>query len=549
MGDVYPQLLEDRAHILATTRDEEERFLRTIEGGMSRFDQVAPRLVEDGAVRTSPPVIQGEEVFRLYDTFGFPPDLTELMAQERGYEIDSVAFEQALESQRNRSRSDRAARQAEARGADGWTVLDPDAPQVFVGYDGTGSDTTALAVWADDNNVGLQLRENPFYLEAGGQVSDIGTLAGEGWSLQVDGVRRVAGNVAVFGTLEGTLPEDLSSLQVAARVLGPVRHDTERNHTATHLLHAALREVLGSHVVQRGSLVAPDRLRFDFSHSAPVTNDELLRIEGIVNEGIWADHPVQTEVLPYDQAVGRGAMALFGEKYGDEVRVVEIPGVSTELCGGTHVRHTSEIGMLKVVSENGVAAGVRRVEAVTGPGAFQYFVDIESRMVRVAGLLKTTPDNADGRIQHLLDQNRELEGLLQELRKGGAAAETVVVNERVLYDGDREFVYHAVRLRARDADDVRQWGDAYLQGHAPAVAVVAAELPGDKHTLFAFVSDELIGKGIRADAVVRQVAAVVGGRGGGRPHLAQAGVVEPEHLDAALAGGKDVARSLAEGSR
>jgi alanyl-tRNA synthetase len=493
-------------------------------------------------------VIAGDEVFRLYDTFGFPPDLTELMARERGYRIDEEGFEAALDAQRERSRADRATYELQARGEEGWRVLDPDGQQTFVGYASREVETHALAVWHHEGRVGLVLEDNPFYLEAGGQVSDTGTVTGRDWSVTVEDVERVPGGVAVFGPVAGSLPAEGSPLAVRASVDHAERHDTERNHTATHLLHAALRAVLGSHVVQRGSLVAPDRLRFDFSHTSPMSEDERERVETLVNEGIWADHPVDIDFMPFDDAVGRGAMALFGEKYGDVVRVVAIPGVSTELCGGTHVRHTGEIGLLKLVAESGVAAGVRRIEAVTGPGAFRHFNDVETRLRSVADRLKTSPENADRRIQHLIDENQELERLLRDLRKGGVAAEVVVAEEEVPFDGDRALTYRAVRMRARDADDVRRWGDAFLEACAPAVAVVGAEMPGHKHTLFAFASDDVIGKGIRADAVVREVASTVGGRGGGRPHLAQAGVARPELLDEALAAGASVVRGLVVGA-
>jgi alanyl-tRNA synthetase len=547
MGEAYPALTEQRTHILTTTRDEEERFLRTIEGGMSRFDQIAPVLGPEAASRIATgeeerPVIPGDEVFRLYDTFGFPPDLTDLMARERGYRIDEEAFETALAGQRERSRADRATYEREAQGEEGWVVLDPDAEQEFAGYDATEVDTHVVAVWLHDGRIGLQLRENPFYLEAGGQVSDSGGVSGDGWSVVVEDVERVGRNVAVFGPLRGDFDADVGPAEAHARVEGEVRHDTERNHTATHLLHAALRSVLGGHVAQRGSLVAPDRLRFDFSHTAPMTPEELDLVETRVNEGIWADHVVETSSMPYDEAVAAGAMALFGEKYGDVVRVVRIPDVSLELCGGTHVRHTGEIGLIKIVSESGIAAGVRRIEAVTGPGAFGYFTELAGRLDQVAARLKTTPENLDRRVQHLVDENRELESLLKELRKGGAAAETTVSREDMALDGDKTLHYEAMRLRARDADDVRRWGDAFLEAKSPGVAVVAAEMPGGKYTLFAFVSDDLIGRGIRADAVIREVAAAVGGRGGGRPHMAQAGVAQPEKLDQALASGAAVVR-------
>ena len=308
-----------------------------------------------------------------------------------------------------------------------------------------------------------------------------------------------------------------------------------------------MRGTLGTHVVQRGSLVAPDRLRFDFAHTAPMTGEERELVERIVNEGVWTDHPVTTGERPYDEAVAAGAMALFGEKYADTVRIVDIPGISMELCGGTHVRSTGEIGLFKITGESGVAAGVRRIEAVTGPGAFGHLEEQGERLGEVAEILGSSTGNAPARARQLVDEKRELETLLDELRRSGGAGETVVVEEDVAVEGSTT-AYKAVRLRARNADDVRKWGDAFLTEAGSGVAVVAAELPGDKYTLFAFATDDVIGRGVRADAVVREVAIVVGGKGGGRPHMAQAGVEDPERLDEALRAGRDVVEKLGRDS-
>jgi alanyl-tRNA synthetase len=543
MGDAYPELVQRKEHLLKTTRAEEERFLATIEGGMSRFDELAP---QEGAGKDAP--IDGEEVFRLYDTFGFPLDLTQLMAEERGYVVDVEGFGEALEAQRARSRADRAATgvgMEDSGDEDGWTVFSTDE-QAFVGYHTGHVETDVLAVRLDGDVVGLRLRESPFYVESGGQVSDGGTVEGDGWSLSVDQVRRVAGQGAVFGTLSGTFPEDSGApLSVTASVPNSTRRDTERNHTATHLLHAALRQVLGDHVVQRGSLVAPERLRFDFAHTAPMSDDERAQVESIVNEGIWADHAVEIAQKTYPEAVAAGAMALFGEKYGDEVRVVGIPGVSMELCGGTHVRHTGEIGLFRLVNESGVAAGVRRVEAFTGRGAYEYLRAQEDTVVQAAALVKTKAENLLHRVEQVLAENSELEGLLSDLRKEGGSGESDIASETIEANG-LTVSYRGLRLKARGPDDARVWGDTFLSEAKAGVAVVAAAFPGDKHTIFAFVTDDLIGRGIRADAVVREVAAVVGGRGGGRPHMAQAGVEDPGKLDEAVALGATVVRGLVE---
>jgi alanyl-tRNA synthetase len=540
MGDAYPELQHRRRHLVQTTRGEEERFLATIEGGMSRFDEVAPTGGRGG-------VVPGVEAFRLYDTFGFPLDLTQLMAEERGYAVDVGAFDEALEAQRSRSRADRAA-SAIGLGdgaAEGWTVVSPEE-QAFVGYHATRVETEVLAWRRDEGSVGVILRENPFYVESGGQVSDGGEVRGYGWTLHVTDVRKVDGRAALLGHVEGSFP-DAPEAPVEAEAVVPdaVRHDTERNHTATHLLHAALRSVLGEHVVQRGSLVAPDRLRFDFAHTAPMTPKERDQVEALVNEGIWADHPVRIGHRSYDEAVRAGAMALFGEKYGDEVRVVHVPGVSMELCGGTHVRHTGEIGLFRLVHESGVAAGVRRVEALTGPGAFRYLRDQETAVGHAARILKTQPDNLTHRAEQLVAERAELERLLDELRSGGGAGETEVVAETIQHDGVT-VPYRGIRLRSRGPEDARKWGDAFLASGRSGVAVVGAEMPGDRRALFAFVTDDLISRGVRADAVVREVAAVVGGRGGGKPHLAQAGVEDAGRMDEALRMGAAVVRRLLE---
>ena len=544
MGEAYPDLIHRREHLQRETRAEEERFLATIEGGMSRFNELAS---SEGAT------ISGEEAFKLHDTFGFPLDLTQLMAEERGVTVDVAGFATALEEQRRRSRADRSASGLgidTTQSTEGWTSLSEDE-QTFVGYDSLTVDTSVLAYRHGDDALGLVLEQNSFYVESGGQVSDKGTVSGDGWMLTVSDVAKVGPWTALFGTVEGAFPSDPDSVPVAAEVPARLRRDTVRNHTATHLLHAALRQVLGEHVVQRGSLVAPDRLRFDFAHTAPMTIEQRERVESIVNEGVWADHPVEISSRSYSDAVEAGAMALFGEKYADEVRVVNVPGVSMELCGGTHARHTGEIGLFRLVGESGVAAGVRRVEGLTGPGAFGYLKGQEAILAEAAATLKTAPENLTHRAEQLLSERSELEGLLDELRAEGGGGEQEVASEVVeLGEGSSGSTsnYRGIRLRARNADDARKWGDSFLGSGVSGVAVLVAEMPGDTRKLFAFVSDDLISRGVRADAIVRQVATIVGGRGGGRPHMAQAGVEDPTRIEEALNFGASVVRELlAEG--
>ena len=546
MGEAYPELEESREHLLRTTRAEEDRFLSTIEGGLARFDELAP---ESGTHDEARAMISGADAFKLHDTFGFPLDLTVLMAEERGYSVDVRGFESALEGQRERSRADRAQSGLKFLDEDlgeGWQTLQAQGEQRFTGYNQLESETDVLAVRISEGGLALQVAENPFYAEGGGQVSDTGLVEGDGWSSEIRDVARVGDRVALLGTVpEGAFPAPLeASLRVRAIVDSGSRRDTQRNHTATHLLHAALRRVLGTHVVQRGSLVNPDRLRFDFSHTSPMTENERHEVQEMVREGVWEDHPLTIGNRAYDEAVRDGAMALFGEKYDDLVRVVEIPNVSMELCGGTHVGHTGEIGLFKITSESGVAAGVRRIEAVTGRRALRNLEERSSRLDEVAAVLGTSQENAAARARHLLAEKKELEGLLDDLRSGGGAGESVVLQE-VIATGGSATEYRAVRLRARNADDARKWGDAFLKEESSGVAVVSADLPKGKHTLFAFVTDDLIGRGVRADAVVREIASLVGGRGGGRPHMAQAGVEDPERIDEALQMGREVVERLA----
>jgi len=537
MGDSYPELVERRDHLLRVTREEESRFFATIEEGMARLEEAEAQAKARG---TESPVISGADAFRLYDTHGFPIDLTELIARERGYEVDLAGFEAALEEQRERSRADRREAGAGVSAdelAAGWQDV-AQGEQEFVGYAAREVETDVLAVRTADGRTGVILRENPFYPESGGQISDRGSVTGDGWELEVDDVRRVGGRTALFGEMRDGSP---SAGRVRATVRTLERHDTERNHTATHLLHAALREVLGEHVLQRGSLVAPERLRFDFSHPKSMTREEVREVEERVNRAILEDHAVGTDLLSYDEAVGRGAMALFGEKYGDQVRCVSIPGVSMELCGGTHVRHTGEIGLFRIVSETGVAAGVRRVEALTGSAAYRRAVETEARIERIADSLRTAPDQLERRVEQLIEERRELERQLQKARAEGAAdlvGQLVEGGDKV--DGATVI---ASEVEVADADELRALGDRLRSRLGTGAAVLAARYP-DKIALFTVVTDDLVGRGVRADRLVREVASMTGGSGGGRPHMAQGGVGDADKLEAALESVPERVRAL-----
>ncbi len=548
MGEAYPELRTRSAHLLQTTRLEEESFLATIEGGLARFEQLAPETgTQLGDVIRG--TISGDDAFRLYDTFGFPIDLTELMARERGYTVDIAGFNAALEEQRTRSKEERKSRRlsvqadALADGAD-WAVAPGAAASdvSFVGYDTVEIETQVTAVRnLGGDRVALLLRETPFYAESGGQISDHGEILGDGWKVDVDDVRKVDGRPAAVGTLTGTFAFG----RVRACVPTLRRKDTERNHTATHLLHAALRQVLGEAVHQAGSLVAPDRLRFDFTHHGPVSAERLSEIQRIVNRRIWEAIPVTTREMAYAAAREAGAMALFGEKYGDVVRVVTVPGFSMELCGGTHVRNTAEIGLFQIVHETGVAAGVRRIEAVTGPGAYSLLHDQAEALERTAALLRVPADGVEKRVQALVDERRAMERRLDEALRGGGdqmkewLAEAQDLNGNA---GGARFVGRVVP--AADLKELQTLGDALRERLGSGIGVLAATFGDGKTTLLVVATDDLVKRGVNAGALVKQLAAVAGGRGGGKAHMAQAGIPDATRLPEALAQAPTIARAL-----
>ncbi|HEX5386121.1 MAG TPA: alanine--tRNA ligase [Gemmatimonadales bacterium] len=528
MGAVYPELVGKQAHIRETTEAEEQRFLETIEGGLRRLEEIFASGVT---------TVSGDEAFKLYDTFGFPIDLTQIIAGERGLEVDLNGFERALDAQRERSRAAHgAARLAEAgpagarTGAPGIIVREPGkwrtvrrGKQRFVGYDRTEAESDVLAFRQAGDRVELLLRENPFYAESGGQVSDVGAVAGPGWSLAIDAVHKEPGKGTAIG---GTLAEEFEPSVVRAVVDAPRRRDIERNHSATHLVHLALRRHLGAHARQAGSLVEPDRLRFDFTHQRPIEPDLLRAIERDVNEQIWANADTVTREMPYPDAIALGAMAFFSEKYGDRVRVVQM-GESMELCGGTHVRSTGQIGLFRLTGQGGVAAGVRRIEAVTGPVAYAALRELEGRIEQVAERLKAQPEHVARKVDQLLEERARLESRISDLMKQGAngAAPT---GETLNVSGV------AVTLDETPSEDRTELGqvaDRFREGKRRAVLVLFGT--GGRGAIHVAVTDDLVSGGHRAGDLVNRIAAVSGGRGGGRPHFASAGAGDPSRLGAA----------------
>jgi alanyl-tRNA synthetase len=537
MAGAYPELKQRAKHITDTTRVEEQSFLATIEGGLSRFEQLAPRHTTQGggSLRGT---ISGEDAFKLYDTHGFPIDLTELMARERGYTVDIAGFEAALDAQRKRSQDERKSKKLSvglASLGDGgkWELPKGEKSPTarFVGYDTIEIDTDVTALrQLDGGRVAILLRETPFYAESGGQVSDHGEIVGAGWRVDVDDVRKIDGRSAAVGRLAGTFHFGPAK----ARIPGDRRRDTERNHTATHLLHAALRQVLGEQVHQAGSLVAPDRLRFDFTHHGPVSADRLEEVEAIVNREVLKGTPVTFTEMPYPAARAKGAMALFGEKYGDVVRVVDVAGVSMELCGGTHVRSTALIGLFKIVSETGVAAGVRRIEAVTGQGAYELVRQSDKTLHRVAEALKVPVASVVPRVHALLEERRVLEKRVEEaMRGGGDQLQGLLGTAEPIGENGAKFVGGLVK--AADVKELQALGDAIREKLGSGVGVVGASFEDGKNALIVVVTDDLRERGIRADTLIREIAAAAGGKGGGKAHMAQAGIPDAARFGDAFA--------------
>ena len=519
MGHVFPEVTARKDHIAGVIRSEEESFGKTLDRGLDIFARFAAK-----------GQITGGDAFQLYDTYGFPLDLTELMAREQGIPlVEQEEFDRALEAQRQRARQ---ATRAQFSATEGVGDTLEEGHSLFVGYDELEIDAQVIhAEGGEDSRVWFVLDRTSFYAEAGGQVGDRGRIEGNGFAVEVEDVQKARGGIVHRGRLvEGETGALTGS--VVARVDRQARIDAERNHTATHLLHESLRRTLGDHVGQMGSLVAPDRLRFDFSHFAAVEPEQLREIEERVNEQIRADLEVSAFQEELEKAKAMGAQALFGEKYEDQVRVVRIGDFSLELCGGTHVRSTGEIGAFDLLSESGIAAGVRRSEALTGEGAERAARQRRQVLAELGTRLNAAPEELADKIEALLGRNRQLERSLDELRRRVAALET-----SDLSNGAREVAGVRVVARRTEAEDVpslRAMADGLRESLGSGVGVLGADI-GGKVSFIAVVTDDLIkDRGLKAGDIVRGVAQLAGGSGGGKPHLAQAGGRDPGKLDEAL---------------
>ncbi|NOS75943.1 MAG: alanine--tRNA ligase [Methyloglobulus sp.] len=525
MGGAYPELKSAQAQIERVLKKEEERFAETLGQGM--------KILEACVAKMQGTVIPGDTLFQLYDTYGFPVDLTADFARENNLTVDHAGFEIAMSAQRERARS------ANSFGANYSQEIKLEGQTEFTGYGHLDDQVNIIALYkegheVDTLNVGEEglvvLDKTPFYAESGGQIGDSGRIIADGAVFEVSDTQKQGGNLFLHkGKLvSGTFAKGKACI---AQVNAACRKATELNHSATHLLHAALRQVLGDHVAQKGSLVNTERLRFDFSHFEPITDNQINVLERMVNEQIRLNNPVSATVMAKDDAVKAGAMALFGEKYGDEVRVLKIGEFSTELCGGTHVERAGDIGCFKIISETGVAAGVRRIEAVTGNGAMEWLASRDKALAIIAGLLKSAPEKAAEKVEQLLDKTRSLEKQLEKLQAQlASSAGNDLVSQAIEVAGVKIL---AVKLDQVDPKALRDLADQ-LKNKLGSSALVLAAIEGDKVSLVASVSKDQMGK-IKAGDLVNFVATKVGGKGGGRPDMAMAGGNDPSGLAEALA--------------
>jgi alanyl-tRNA synthetase len=534
MGGAFPELVAQQARVREVLLKEGQQFERTLETGMEILDVAVARL---GADKT----IEGETVFKLHDTYGFPTDLTADIARERGFKVDMAGYERAMERQREGSRG------ASKFEMDMTSGVKLEGKTSFLGYQSDSDVGQVVALLkggakVDTLNAGEEgeviLDRTPFYAESGGQVGDAGELGNVGAKFTVTDTQK-------RGAVHSHLGKVVSGLikvgdKLAAQVDAPRRKAIKANHSATHLLHAALRLVLGKHVQQKGSLVAPDRLRFDFSHNAPVTPEELRRIEALVNEEIRQNAAAETRELPYDVAIAEGAIGLFGEKYEKDVRVLRFGGFSMELCGGTHVERVGDIGLFKIVSEGGVQAGVRRIEAVTAQGAYDYVTGTDLIVKEVAGLLRGTRDDVKAKVADALERIRQLEKENRQLKDKLASGQGTDLSAGARDIAGVKLV--AAQVDGADAGALRNAVDQLKDKLKSAVIVLASVDATNKITLVAGVTADQVGK-VKAGELVGNVAGQVGGKGGGRPDFAQAGGNNPAALGAALASVEAFVRS------
>lgn len=533
MESYYPEVLAQQAFIEKVIRNEEERFHETINEGLEILNQVIAKVKADGQE-----TLAGADIFKLYDTYGFPVELTEEVAQDEGLKVDHAGFEKEMDAQRARARSARSTELS--MGVQSALLTDIKVESRFVGYESLEANSELLVIIQEEQlldtvttgEAKLIFKETPFYAEMGGQVADTGTVVDQSGAIvaEITDVKKAPnGQFLHTAKVTGNLTEGASYfLQVDQHR----RNKIIKNHTATHLLHKALKEVLGSHANQAGSLVAPGHLRFDFSHFGQVTADELSQMEQIVNQKIWEALPVVTIETDIDTAKGMGAMALFGEKYGHDVRVVNVADWSIELCGGTHVANTEDIGIFKIVSESGIGAGVRRIEAVTSQEAYALLHEGEAQLKAIAGIVKSA------QIKDVVSKTEQLQQQLRDLQKENQALASKLANQQAgdVFKDVKEvngIRFIAAKVTVKDMNQLRQLADQWKQKELSDVLVLATANDG-KVNLLAAMTPQANEKGLKAGDLIKHIAPKVGGGGGGRPDMAQAGGKQPEGIDAAL---------------
>ncbi|MDE5965957.1 MAG: alanine--tRNA ligase [Lachnospiraceae bacterium] len=535
----YPELEEKKEFILNVLTQEENNFNKTIDQGLSILSEMEGDMEAKGEK-----VLSGENAFKLYDTYGFPLDLTKEILEEKGYSIDEEGYQVCMKEQRESARKARKVSNYMGADATVYDEIDPKITSQFVGYMSLTHDSRitvltteeVIAAVSEGEHATIFVEETPFYATMGGQQGDTGVITSDEGEFTVeDTIKLKGGKIGHVGKVTRGMFKVGDT--VTLKVNQANRGDTCKNHSATHLLQKALKTVLGSHVEQKGSLVAPDRLRFDFSHFSAMTPEEISEVERLVNEAIAADYTVETKEMPIEEAKKTGAMALFGEKYGDVVRVVDMGGYSIELCGGTHVQNTGAITTFKIVSEAGVAAGVRRIEALTGAGVFAYYRDIEEKMAKAAAILKTSPSNVVEKIEHLLAQEKALASENESL-KSKLAQDSLgdVMSQVVEVKGIKVL---ATSVDNVDMNGLRDLGDQLKTKLGEGVAVIASNVEG-KVNLLAMATEEAVKMGAHAGNLIKSIAPFVGGGGGGRPNMAQAGGKNPSGIADALAAVKGV---------
>lgn len=514
MGHHFEELAGKESYIRMVIKAEEERFNKTLDIGLSKFDEICARL--DGNL------IGGKDAFLLYDTYGFPLDLTMLIAEEKGFKIDHRGFDEEMQAQRERAR--KASKFGSTATEEDWIEFRPALPTLFTGYD-KHSDSAYIQRYriSEDQIIAVQLSQTPFYAESGGQVADTGRIYNDEFELTIHDVKKLDDAFIHYGTLQRGM---ISSQRVTAEIDSSRRKDIARNHTATHLLHKALRSTLGDHVQQKGSMVHPDYMRFDFTHFQGLSTSQWEVVESLVNKAIRDNFAVSTSIQDIASAKAEGAMALFGEKYSESVRVVSVESYSKELCGGTHVSATGELGLFKITSEGSIAAGIRRIEAVTGRAALDYVNGLQRSLTRVAEALHCPVVMVENRLEAMKDRVKELETELKTLRSSNSlAAMDAILNQAISFDGARL----AVTAMPQDTD-LKGISDNLRGKLTDQILVLISEKAG-KLSLLVMVGDSLVGT-YNAGKIVSALAAHIGGKGGGRPDSAMAGAPLPESMPA-----------------